>query len=859
VDDFSMTVWQEEFFMRVRETVSRKIFFAAAVAVMTAAILGMGAWKAAALPDLPAEDVYKKGFDSYLDGDYKTALSYFKTAANEGNYAAMAEIGRMYERGYGVDKDANQAKNWFGMAYDGLYAAADAGNTRAQYLLGRMFYNGFYNFDSYYGYADADYGAAARWYLKAAAAGDMEAQNNLGTMYKNGQGVPPDDAEAVSLFKKSAAQGLANAQINLGTMYAEGRGVKKDEDQAAALYRKAAKRGNADAQYNLGDMYVNGRGVKKDDTQAAAWFEKAAAQGHADASAALKKLGVAAGGGNAAAASVAGTPEFESAKRAAEGGAALSQYMLAGMYEKGEGIAKNAAEAAKWYEKAAAQGNAMAQNRLGEMCRDGVGVTKNEAKAREWFGKAAKSGHAQARASLDKMNGGVTIAATPGAAATVVDARSKPITVSSVTKKKVSTKTEKLYSQGKAFLDKRVWSKAFSSLLKAAEGGHPDAQYWVSRMYADGLGVGVSEKNPRPKLQQKAKEWLTKAAEAKQAMALNDLGAYYKVGNSYIPRDRAKAMALFQEAAANGSIEAAKNLELFNAAGVAEIDRDPENIAYLTPGSWFDGLWYVANDLSSASLREQQGLTASTSSGSSNSSGSGSLYSQGEAFLNKGDVASAFDRFLRAAQDGHAGAQYYVAIMSANGIGTAKDVNAGAIWMYAAAGNGSQQARQVVANSLGKSVNFSGQTVRPTQTVASAPAPSRSSVSSRSYEDEDSGDEIDPAARLIGGGFAKFAEGEMMGTGNIAVSQLGSAIGAFGNQILSASTTDDVDFSALIGTMSEQALSVGLGGDSALGALGGGTLGGLIGAAISESDSDADDAMEAVVEEAVMDAIFSLF
>ena len=49
--------------------------------------------------------------------------------------------------------------------------------------------------------------------------GDASAQFSLGNAYNNGQGVPQDDAPAVSWYRKAAEQGEANAQFNLGYAY----------------------------------------------------------------------------------------------------------------------------------------------------------------------------------------------------------------------------------------------------------------------------------------------------------------------------------------------------------------------------------------------------------------------------------------------------------------------------------------------------------------------------------------------------------------------------------------------------------------------------------------------------------------
>ena len=84
--------------------------------------------------------------------------------------------------------------------------------------------------------------------LRASAeAGDPKAQFLLGGLYLTGVGVPPDAAEAVAWYRRAAEQGHARAQYNIGAMYAEaeGRGVPPDAAEAVAWYRRAAEQGDA--------------------------------------------------------------------------------------------------------------------------------------------------------------------------------------------------------------------------------------------------------------------------------------------------------------------------------------------------------------------------------------------------------------------------------------------------------------------------------------------------------------------------------------------------------------------------------------------------------------------------------------
>ena len=196
----------------------------------------------------------------------------------------------------------------------------------------------------------------------AAEQGDAEAQFNLGVMYRDGEGVPQDEAEAVRWFRLAAEQGLAVGQSNLGLMYAEGRGVPQDDAEAARWNRLAAEQGHASAQFNLGLMYATGRGVPQDDAEAVRWYRLAADQGNA-----------------------------------------LGQYNLGVMYRDGEGVPQDEAEAVRWFRLAAEQGNALGQYNLGVIYAEGRGVPQDDAEAVRRYRLAAEQGHATAQFNLAVM------------------------------------------------------------------------------------------------------------------------------------------------------------------------------------------------------------------------------------------------------------------------------------------------------------------------------------------------------------------------------------------------------------------------------------------------------------------------
>lgn len=110
--------------------------------------------------------------------------------------------------------------------------------------------------------------------------GDAAAQFDLGTIYRQGDGVPKDAANAVKWFQKAAEQGYAAAAFELGMMYRQGEGIPKNDAIAAKWYLKAAAQGDGNAQADLGVMYANGNGVSKDVVRGYAWSSLAARQGN---------------------------------------------------------------------------------------------------------------------------------------------------------------------------------------------------------------------------------------------------------------------------------------------------------------------------------------------------------------------------------------------------------------------------------------------------------------------------------------------------------------------------------------------------------------------------------------------------
>ena len=89
---------------------------------------------------------------------------------------------------------------------------------------------------------------------EAAEAGDAKAQYLLGRMYETGDAVKQNYKEAIKWFKKASEQGMAQAKCELGKLYLYGEGVKKDLKKAKDLFVEAAEQGHETASKLLKEL-----------------------------------------------------------------------------------------------------------------------------------------------------------------------------------------------------------------------------------------------------------------------------------------------------------------------------------------------------------------------------------------------------------------------------------------------------------------------------------------------------------------------------------------------------------------------------------------------------------------------------
>lgn len=101
--------------------------------------------------------------------------------------------------------------------------------------------------------------------------------------------------------------------------------------------------------------------------------------------------------------------------------------------------------------------------------------------------------------------------------------------------------------------------KVFELYARSAELGNPIAQYNIAMMYSNGESVYVDY--------QQAAYWFTKSAQQDFPAAQYRLGEMYYFGIGGLPRDQAKAVALFQAAAQQGDPDAQLNLAMIEGSG----------------------------------------------------------------------------------------------------------------------------------------------------------------------------------------------------------------------------------------------------------------------------------------------------
>lgn len=348
-------------------------------------------------------EAIQRGNEEVKENFYSFYSKQLEKYAKSGDAQAQYEVGCAYQKGDGVDRNIKTAAEWYMMAADQgheqatdkfysfyskeLEKRAKSGQARAQYELGNCYYQAKE--------IDRDDEEAAEWYKKAMKQGHEAAKEKFYSFYSK-------------LLEKEAKDGDSRAQFETGNAYLNGYQVDKDLETAAEWFLKAmdqeyegakekfysfyskklekrAKSGDAEAQYRIGECYLLGGQVERDIEEAAEWYLEAKKQGHEAAKEQLysfySKVLEKDAKDNAESMYVLGC--FYMDGNQVEKNLKKGTKYLATAYQKGheQSFEKLSSTYNKDLEKIAKKGDKRAQIALAKCYLNGIGVDKNKKKA----------------------------------------------------------------------------------------------------------------------------------------------------------------------------------------------------------------------------------------------------------------------------------------------------------------------------------------------------------------------------------------------------------------------------------------------------------------------------------------------
>lgn len=392
-----------------------------------------------------------------------------------------------------------------------------------------------------------------------------------------------------------AEQGDAEAMYLLGRMYHIGELVEADDEKAMLLYRRANALGYPLAANSIGALYDNIGEPEK----AVEWFEQGIRQGDKQVETNLGRFYL---NGIAVAPDTAKGLSMLEPHAAQNGHAALTLgFWYDGDFD--ENPQPDNQKALEYYLLAEKNSQDLTTieltdlyNNLGTLYNTHDGIPTDYPKAQKYFIKAAELGMPHAMLNL-----------------------------------------------GHLYAGKGEHKQAFKWYLKAAENNLIDAYYYVGKAYAMGKGV--------PQDGHKAVAWLEQAAEYGVEEWVSELAYIYRDGLDGVPKDLAKAEALFALLAEQNAYYAPTLAQIRsqNAAG-----SDLENLLARAEG----GELAAQKDLAMA-------------------------YMRGEAV--EEDAEASFKWYKAAAEQGDAEAQNSLYVRYAEGRGVAQNKEEALKWLHRAA------------------------------------------------------------------------------------------------------------------------------------------------------------------------------
>ncbi|MCX7380989.1 MAG: tetratricopeptide repeat protein [Alphaproteobacteria bacterium] len=479
--------------------------------------------------------------------DRDAAFPLLTPLAQAGNERAEFLVGRAYLEGGGVPKSAREGAYW-------LERSAEHGNKEAPALIAALYLQGVIG-PTASRTADAgdiasrrpaaalfsaqepgkpDFENAVIWARKAAATGAPDGQALLGYILTAGPEALRDLDEADRLYKLSAEAECPQGYLGYGLAL-----LRKDDpslhDEAIKWMRLAAATGLATGFYLLGAMTEQGQGTPADLAAAGELYREAAMRGLRAAQARYGLFLLDGRGGTKK-----DPQEGESwLRRAALQGDIDAAALVGDLYSRGGDLPPNFAEAGMWYRRAAEGGHRAAARALGLMNLNGNGIPKDHEEAARWFRISAEGGDTTSRYDLAAL--ALQREAAPEEAQRTREWFEKEANGGDLVG---------AYNYGICLAEgvgvARDDAQALIWLRRAAA-SVVNAQYWYGRMLVEGRGAAADPVEGRI--------WIGKAAEAGMLDALVAF-AELLVNGSGGDKDHPKALTYFERAAKGGHVGA---------------------------------------------------------------------------------------------------------------------------------------------------------------------------------------------------------------------------------------------------------------------------------------------------------------
>ena len=343
-------------------------------------------------------------------------------------------------------------------------------------------------------------------------------------------------------------------------------------------------------------------------------------------------------------------------KSAAQGNAQAQDLMGCLLYE-GRILAEDKVAAVKWFRKAAEQGDAYAQSNLGFCYLKGEGVAKNLAEAVRLFRLAAAKGEVKAQRHLGRI-----LEAGEGVPKDSAEAAKWFFNLA------LQKEEADHYFPMEDYPERADFSSSnkvrpVSSWLKSAEGGDTRAQYELGRCLAEGEGV--------PRDQDAAMKWYRSSAQGGYAPAQFILG-YLHDGRHQLEYDHDELIRWYRKAADQGYAKAQYNLGCYYGHGQDELGK-------VVPGG--PTVWSKIGIPKDAVEAMKWYRKAAENGHARAQYFMGKSYHSGEGVPK--DQVEAFKWWRKAAEQGHATSRFNLGVMYFYGRGTTKDFSEAARWFNA--------------------------------------------------------------------------------------------------------------------------------------------------------------------------------